>query len=165
MIAQLYLLVIITLLHLFTVNSQRVQTCSGNNLRFPTPSTGRCISSFANSRLETKTYPTDFDGILNQVQIYKCTTSNKRIIISNGIPNHDVTLQNRIAPCEVNWSIEIPLNPSVANQKTEVPMRGMIAMALNGVPAYGPQEADSNNAVEGNMGVPGARYWYGHAGM
>jgi len=50
------------------------------------------------------------------------------------------------------------------NQKTEVPMRGMIAVALNGVPAYGPQEADSNNAVEGTMGVPGARYWYGHAG-
>jgi len=40
----------------------------------------------------------------------------------------------------------------------------MIAMALNGIPAYGPQEADSNNAVEGTMGVPGARYWYGHAG-
>jgi len=36
-------------------------------------------------------------------------------------------------------------------------------MAINGVPAFGPQEADSNNAVNGN-GVPGARFWYGHAG-
>ena len=128
MISQLYLPFVI-IIHLQLVNSQRLQTCTGNNLRFPTPSLGRCISSFANSRLETKTYPQDFNGILNQVQIYKCTTSNKRIIISNAIPNHDVTLQNRIAPCEVNWSIEIPLNPSVVpNKKTEVPIRGMIAM-------------------------------------
>ena len=128
MITQLYLLLVIINLHL--VNSQRVQTCSGNNLRFPTPSLGRCISSFSNSRGETKSYPDDFDGIVNQVQIYKCSTSNKRIILSNGIPNHDVTLQNRVAPCEVNWSIEIPLNPSIVvnNQKTEIPIRGMIAM-------------------------------------
>ena len=36
-------------------------------------------------------------------------------------------------------------------------------MAINGVPAFGPQEADSNNAVNGN-GVPGARFWYaGHS--
>lgn len=36
-------------------------------------------------------------------------------------------------------------------------------MAVNGVPAYGPQESDSLNAVEG-MGVAGARFWYGHTG-
>lgn len=36
-------------------------------------------------------------------------------------------------------------------------------MSLNGVPAYGPQESDSLNAVEG-MGVQGARFWYGHSG-
>jgi len=52
----------------------------------------------------------------------------------------------------------------VALSKTEVPVRGMIAMATNGVPAYGPQESDSNNAVAGNDGVPGARFWYGHTG-
>ena len=57
----------------------------------------------------------------------------------------------------------MPLNPTVATSRTEVPIRGMIAMAINGVPAFGPQEADSNNAVNGN-GVPGARFWYGHAG-
>ena len=69
------------------------------------------------SRLETKTYPQDFNGITNQVQIYKCITSNKRIIISNGIPNHDVTLQNRVAPCEVNWAIEIPLIETISSCK------------------------------------------------
>ncbi len=36
-------------------------------------------------------------------------------------------------------------------------------MAINGVPAYGPQEVDGLNAVTGN-GVPDARFWYGHAG-
>ena len=58
----------------------------------------------------------------------------------------------------------MPLNPTVASSKTEVPVRGMIAMATNGVPAYGPQESDNNNAVEGNAGVQGARFWYGHTG-
>jgi hypothetical protein len=45
-------------------------------------------------------------------------------------------------------------------------MRGMLAMALNGVPAYGPQEGDSNNAVEAmSSGIQGAGFWYGHAGQ
>jgi hypothetical protein len=44
-------------------------------------------------------------------------------------------------------------------------MRGMLAMALNGVPAYGPQENDSFNAVKAmDGGVTGAGFWYGHTG-
>ena len=42
-------------------------------------------------------------------------------------------------PCEINWAVELPLNPTVADAPTEVPIRGMIAMATNGVPAYGAQ--------------------------
>ena len=115
-------------------------------------------------RGETRVYPQDFDGILNEVEIYRCPSRGKRVIISNGIPNHEVTLQNRNAPCEFHWAVELPLQPAVASERTEVPIRGMIAMSTNGVPAYGPQEADYNNAVEGTLGVPGARFWYGHAG-
>ena len=100
---------------------------------------------------------------MNKVDIYKCPTRGVRVIISNGIPNHDVVHGNPVIPCEVNWAVEVPLNPTVAATRTEVPIRGMLAMAMNGVPAYGPQEADSLNAVEG-MGVMDARFWYGHAG-
>lgn len=58
----------------------------------------------------------------------------------------------------------MPLYPTLASARTEVPIRGMLAMALNGVPAYGPQESDSLNAVEGMAGVKGANFWYGHSG-
>lgn len=47
----------------------------------------------------------------------------------------------------------MPLNPTVAGSHTEIPARGIIAMAVNGVPAYGPQEAGSTNAVEPEAGA------------
>ena len=114
---------------------------------------------------QPKTYPDDFEGILNKVEIYSCPSKGVRVIISNGIPNHDVGRGNKVIPCEVNWAVEIPLNPVLGDRK-EVPIRGMLAMALNGVPAYGPQEADGANAVEvmAGMGVQDAQFWYGHAG-
>ena len=38
-------------------------------------------------------------------------------------------------------------------------------MAINGVPAYGPMEASSTNAVEpdANSWIQDAQYWYRHA--
>ena len=60
----------------------------------------------------------------------------------------------------------MPLNPTIAASKTEPPTRGIIAMTLHGVPAYGPQEAGSSNAVEpeANSAITDAQFWYGHAG-
>ncbi len=150
------------------VHAQRLTTCSGPILRFPPPFiTDKCISSWSNSqRGETKTYPNEFDGIKNKVDVYHCPARDKRVIISNGIPDHNVVLQNvRNIPCEVNWAVELPLHPKVAanQQRTEIPIRGMIVMATNGVPAYNAQENDYLNAVEGGN-RPGAQFWYGHAG-
>ncbi len=61
----------------------------------------------------------------------------------------------------------MPLNPTVANSATEPPPRSIIAMSINGVPAYGPQEGGNTNAVEppGGSQITDAQYWYGHAGM
>jgi len=163
---QFLLFLVCLLQHARHANSQRpqLQTCTGTILRFPPPSKGDCLTSWAGQRGEEKLYPEDFDDILNRVQIYRCPSRDKRVIISNGVPNHSVILQNRNGPCEFHWVVEMPLNPSVADRRTEIPIRGMIAMALNGVPAYGAQENDYLNAVEGTMGVQGAKYWYGHAG-
>jgi hypothetical protein len=60
----------------------------------------------------------------------------------------------------------MPLNPSIANIKTELGTRSIIAMAINGVPAYGPQEGGSTNAVEpdADASITDAQFWYGHAG-
>ena len=53
----------------------------------------------------------------------------------------------------------------MASAKTEVPVRGIIAMAINGVPAFGAQEVENSNAVEPEAGasVTDAQFWYGHA--
>ncbi len=52
----------------------------------------------------------------------------------------------------------------MAPYRTEIPPRGAIAMAANGVPAFGAMESDSANAVETAAGTVGnAGYWYGHA--
>jgi hypothetical protein len=41
------------------------------------------------------------------VEIYQCPSSGKRVIISNGIPDHDVTLQSPSGPCEIYWAVEV----------------------------------------------------------
>ena len=60
----------------------------------------------------------------------------------------------------------MPLNPTIASSKSEPPSRGIIAMAINGVPTYGAQEGGSTNAVEPDPGsqIQDAQFWYGHAG-
>lgn len=120
---------------------------------------------------ENNSYPSGFDGIFSQVLTYTCPARGKRIIISNNIPDHDVTIWRNANPCEVLSVVEIPLDPpnpnpaATADEKTEVPIRGMIAMAKNGVPAFGPQESDGLNAVDPTVSNRlDAQYWYGHPG-
>ena len=42
----------------------------------------------------------------------------------------------------------MPLHPEKKSTITEIPIRGIIGISINGVPAYGPQEGGSSNAVE-----------------
>lgn len=149
----------------------QVSDCSGTSKRFGSIESDlepSCIDSWEDSKGELKTYPDDFGDILNNSTIYRCANKGKRVIISNGVPNHSLTLQNNRGICEVNWVVEMPLNPTNPTEpydRTEVPIRGMVAMALNGVPAFGPQESDSLNAVEATESNKlGANYWYGHSG-
>ena len=62
------------------------------------------------NRDEVKTYPDDFQGILNEVEMYICPTSERRIIVSNGIPSHDVHLWNNNDPCEIHWAVSVSSN-------------------------------------------------------
>jgi len=151
--------------------AQQVPDCSGQGNKFPAPIISEedavCITEWNDSEGQIKSYPNDYHGIYNKVAIYRCPVSEKRVIISNNIPDHDLTIQNPRGPCEIPTALELPLDPTYDHNgpKYEVPIRGMIAMAKNGVPAYGPQESDGFNAVEiGESGKTGAQYWYGHAG-
>ena len=130
------------------------------------------LSGFAGTDGEKK-YPQDFvdvngNQVASFVKIYTCPVRQKRVILSNGLPNHDVTnsrSSSNVEPCTMNWAVEIPLNPVLSSRKLEVPPRGAIAFAVNGVPAFGPMESDSVNAVEPPENVSkGAAFWYGHVG-
>jgi len=60
-------------------------------------------------------------------------------------------------------AVSLPLNPIKQNNKIEIPARSIIAMATNGVPAFGPLEGGDSNSVEpGNGFIQDAQFWYGH---
>eukprot|EP00551_Chaetoceros_affinis_P016219 CAMPEP_0203692314 /NCGR_PEP_ID=MMETSP0091-20130426/4489_1 /ASSEMBLY_ACC=CAM_ASM_001089 /TAXON_ID=426623 /ORGANISM="Chaetoceros affinis, Strain CCMP159" /LENGTH=391 /DNA_ID=CAMNT_0050563083 /DNA_START=137 /DNA_END=1309 /DNA_ORIENTATION=+ len=146
-------------------DAQTASICSTRRSNFGSSSSGACMENW--SRGQFKSYPEDFEGIVNSVHIYRCETSQKRVVISNGIPDHDIeSLPSSLNPCEINWVVELPLEPVIASSQREIPVRGMIAMAVNGVPTYGAQESSSTNAVEptdDDGAVQGANYWYGHS--
>lgn len=139
---------------------QAQSTCTGSNVFFTDASQGSCLSWWSNGN--DYKYPGDFGNILNEVEIYSCPTSGKRVIIANGIPDHDVTLANPNVPCAFNRVFVMPLNPSVSSSKYDIPVRGMIAVATNGVPTFGPQEVDGENALDPTGTVKDAGFWYGH---
>ena len=119
---------------------------------------------WTNAKGQTKTYPGDF-SIENSVQVYTCQSANKRGIISNGIPDHDVVIgRNNDGVCAFPYVLELPLNPVISGSLSELPVRGIIAMAKNGVPAFGPQESDSLNALGDETDKKDASFWYGHSG-
>ena len=59
----------------------------------------------------------------------------------------------------------MPLYPVVTSTLTEPASHGIVAMALNGIPAFGAQEASGDNAYEHAQDafIVDAKYWYGHA--
>ena len=76
-------------------------------------------------------------AILNSVAHYTCPASGLRIIVSNGIPDHDITLSNPNPPCAFPWMVKIPLVSSFSGVTLEPGATGLIGMSLNGVPAFG----------------------------
>lgn len=94
--------------------------------------------------------------------MYLCPTSQARLIVSNGIPNHAVTLDNPNVPCPINWMVSVPIFPQFSGTNTEVGALGIIGMSLNGIPAYGAQEGGGSNAAELDATTQGVPAW-GHA--
>eukprot|EP01095_Lingulamoeba_sp_RSL-Kostka_P006109 TRINITY_DN188_c0_g1_i1.p1 TRINITY_DN188_c0_g1~~TRINITY_DN188_c0_g1_i1.p1 ORF type:complete len:327 (-),score=123.63 TRINITY_DN188_c0_g1_i1:229-1209(-) len=137
-------------------------TCSSNVANYATPSASSNCESWSNGN--TYIYPSGFN-YGNEVQWYECPSSQKRIVVSNGIPNHDVIVGNPNSPCEIPWYVSLPINGTYGDVLSEPGALGIIAMQLNGVPIYGAQEAEGLNAVEpdSSSGVQDAQYWFGHS--
>lgn len=67
------------------------------------------------------------------------------IVESNGIPNFEfvsITPNNLQAQ---NHHFEIPLNPVMSDQPQSIPLLGTVAVAVNGMPIFGPNEAPRDN--------------------
>lgn len=68
-------------------------------------------------------------------------TGNAVVIESNGIPNFEFVqlTPNQLQAQDYRW--EIPLNPTVDETPEQIPLLGVVAIAVNGMPIYGPNEA------------------------
>ena len=87
-----------------------------------------------------------------QPEGYRCSvtieyTDEFAIVKSNGIPNHDYESGLGCCAGEVDYEWRIPLKPELAASATYAPERGPIAISVNGVPFFGPEEGPGGDAV------------------
>lgn len=68
-------------------------------------------------------------------------TDDSVVIESNGIPGFEFVqlTPNQLQAQSYRW--EIPLNPTVDETPEQIPLLGVVAVAVNGMPIYGPNEA------------------------
>mmetsp|Transcript_29880 Transcript_29880/g.79846 ORF Transcript_29880/g.79846 Transcript_29880/m.79846 type:complete len:487 (+) Transcript_29880:182-1642(+) len=117
--------------------------------RFETPNP---LDAPCNAFAKGVDVPSDAFAIQSKVCIDSTTDADYRVIISNGIIDHDiVNNENDNEMCEIPWFVKIPKNPEYlpgTAGMSEVQHLGIIGMAVNGVPFYGPKETVTRNAVE-----------------
>ena len=103
----------------------------------------------------------DNSGPWFQCDVVVTTTDGEMIANANGIPNHDFLSTMGCCTDEVELEWHISLNPEndttgghtstncpAANGRWEcAPDRGAVAVAVNGVPMYGPEEGPGGDAV------------------
>ena len=85
---------------------------------------------------------------------FTCTTSVRQNgedmqVLSNGIPNHDFTSTRGCCADEMDYDWTFPsrsIEDSDGTYET-VPERGAVAVAVNGVPIFGPEDGPGGDAV------------------
>jgi len=92
------------------------------------------------------------DLTTDQIETLPCTvsveyTDKYAIVSANGIPNHDFESGPGCCanPLEYYW--RIPLQPTTADEVIPAPERGALAISVNGVPFYGPEDGPGGDAV------------------
>lgn len=69
------------------------------------------------------------------------------VITSNGIPDYTYIETSPGSPRAGNYEFTIPASPTLADEVTDVPRLGTAAVALNGVPIYGPTEGTGGDVL------------------
>jgi len=96
-----------------------------------------------------------------QCEVAVTNTDDEMVVGSNGIPNHDFVSTMGCCADEVDleWHINLnPMNDTIGGHTTTncpasegrwecAPDRGAVAVAVNGVPIYGPEEGPGGDAV------------------
>ena len=69
------------------------------------------------------------------------------VISSNGIPDYTYIQTSPGDPAAQDYTFAIPAEPVVADEPSDVALLGPIAIALNGVPIYGPTEGTGGDVL------------------
>jgi hypothetical protein len=79
-------------------------------------------------------------------------------IASNGIPDYTYVETSPGSPQAADYAFTIPATPTLAGELTDVPALGIAAVALGGVPIYGPTEGTGGdvNSLEGALSECGS---------
>ncbi|GAB4545061.1 MAG: hypothetical protein OHK0023_02790 [Anaerolineae bacterium] len=70
----------------------------------------------------------------------ECSASTMTVR-SNGIPNFEYVQVTPNRLTQQNYAWQIPLNPQKASAPSQIPLVGAVAIAVNGLPIFGPNEA------------------------
>ncbi len=69
------------------------------------------------------------------------------VVNSNGIPDYTYIETSPGQPNEQDLEFRFPSEPTMADETTDVPLLGSIAVATNGVPIYGPTEGTGGDVL------------------
>jgi hypothetical protein len=72
---------------------------------------------------------------------------------ATGIPNHDFASGPGCCAVEQEFEWILPLTPTPAATLNDVPLRGAIAVAVNGAAIYGPEDGPGGDAVASHNGA------------
>ncbi|MEK9627476.1 MAG: YHYH protein [Nitrospinota bacterium] len=81
-----------------------------------------------------------------QVQVQ--VTEKELRVSTTGYPDHKWERVNPNRPTRQNFKFQIPRFPKIAPNTTPVPSRGPIAVAVNGVVFFGPEDQEGKIAIE-----------------
>jgi YHYH protein len=103
-----------------------------------TPVTGSCTQ--AGNFLDVSSAPGAGAGYPTPSLSVSCST-NTVTVQSNGIPPYTYVAVTPNGLSAQNYNFTFPRSPAVAASTTTVPLLGNVAVAVNGMPIYGPNEA------------------------
>lgn len=84
---------------------------------------------------------------LDDPEVAAACDGDNIVITSNGIPDYTYIETSPGQPAAQDLTFTIPAEPTPSDQTTEIPLLGSVAVAINGVPIYGPTEGTGGDVL------------------